>query len=94
MATQKQRTAARQNVKKAQQAAQKKRTIAHLPRKTRTALAKQASMVSRRKSKGAPRDLDQRTRAELVEAARKADIRGRSKMGKSQLVDALRLGHA
>ena len=94
MATQKQRTAARRNVKKAQQAARKKRTIAHLPRKTRTALGKQASMVARRESKGVPRDLDQRTRAELVDAARKANIRGRSKMGKSELVNALRLGHA
>ena len=94
MATQKQAAAARRNVKKAQQAAQKKRTIAHLPQKTRTALGKQASMVARRKSKGVPRDLDQRTRAELADAARKANIRGRSKMGKSQLIDALRLGHA
>jgi hypothetical protein len=45
MATEKQRAAARRNIKKAQAAAKKKRTIAHLPKKTRTALAKQASKV-------------------------------------------------
>ena len=94
MATQKQTAAARRNVKKAQKAAQKKRTIAHLPRKTRTALGKQASMVARRTSEGVPRNLDERTRSELVDAARKANVRGRSKMGKSELIDALRLGHA
>jgi hypothetical protein len=43
MATEKQRAAARRNIKKAQAAAKKKRTIAHLPKKTRTALAKQAN---------------------------------------------------
>jgi hypothetical protein len=43
LATEKQRAAARQNIKKAQAAAKKKRTIANLPKKTRTALAKQAS---------------------------------------------------
>jgi hypothetical protein len=44
----KQTAAARRNVKKAQKAARKKRTIAHLPRKTRTALGKQASMIHAR----------------------------------------------
>ena len=47
MATEKQRAAARQNIKKAQAAASKKRTIAHLPKKTRTALAKQANKVKK-----------------------------------------------
>ncbi|MGB7436303.1 MAG: hypothetical protein WBR26_14340 [Candidatus Acidiferrum sp.] len=52
MATQKQRSAARKNIKKAATAAKKKRTIAHLPKSTRTALGKQASKVrnSRRSS--------------------------------------------
>jgi len=44
-----QRTAARTNVKKAEAAAKRKRTIAHLPKRTRTALAKQANEVKRRK---------------------------------------------
>ena len=50
MATGKQRTAARKNIKKAATAAKKKRTIAHLPKKTRTALAKQANKVKREKA--------------------------------------------
>ena len=47
MATEKQRQAARRNVKKAQAAARQQRTISHLPKKTRTDLAKQASKVRR-----------------------------------------------
>jgi len=43
MATEKQRAAARQNIKKAQAAAREKRTIANLPKSTRTALAKQGA---------------------------------------------------
>ena len=45
MATEKQRAAARKNIKKAQAAAAKKRTIANLPKKTRTALGKQGAKV-------------------------------------------------
>ncbi len=44
-----QRTVARKNVKKVAAAAKKKRTIAHLPKSTRTALGKQASKVAKRK---------------------------------------------
>jgi len=50
MATEKQRAAARQNIKKAAAAAQEKRTIAHLPKKTRTALGKQGAKVARQKT--------------------------------------------
>jgi hypothetical protein len=50
MASAKQKAAARKNIKKAANAAKKKRTIAHLPKKTRTALGKQASKVARGKS--------------------------------------------
>jgi hypothetical protein len=49
MATAKQKTAARRNIKKAAGAAKSKRTIAHLPKKTRTALGKQANKVKRLK---------------------------------------------
>ena len=49
MATAKQRTAARRNIKKAAAAAKRKRTIAHLPKRTRTALGKQAAKTARRK---------------------------------------------
>jgi len=53
MATQKQRSAARKNIKKAATAARKKRTIANLPAKTRTALGKQGAKMARRKRRGA-----------------------------------------
>ena len=44
-----QKTAARKNIKKAAAAAKRKRTIAHLPKKTRTALGKQGNKVKRQK---------------------------------------------
>ncbi|HKW76147.1 MAG TPA: hypothetical protein VJN64_11530 [Terriglobales bacterium] len=49
MPTEKQREAARRNIRKAAAAARKKRTIAHLPKATRTALGKQAAKVARQK---------------------------------------------
>jgi hypothetical protein len=49
MATEKQRNAARKNIKKAAQSAKRKRTIAHLPKATRTALGKQAAKVARQR---------------------------------------------
>jgi len=53
MATAKQRTAAKRNIKKAATAARKKRTIAHLPKSTRTALGKQANKVARSRRRAA-----------------------------------------
>jgi len=50
MATTKQKTAARKNIKKASASAKRKKTISKLPKKTRTALGKQASK-SRKKSR-------------------------------------------
>jgi hypothetical protein len=49
MASEKQRSAARKNIKKAAAAAKKKRTLAHLPKSTRTALGKQGSKAAKRK---------------------------------------------
>ena len=49
MATRKQTAAARRNIKKAATAAKRKRTIANLPARTRTALGKQGAKVARRK---------------------------------------------
>jgi ABC-type transport system involved in Fe-S cluster assembly fused permease/ATPase subunit len=49
MASEKQRAAARRNIRKAATAAKKKRTIAHLPKSTRTALGKQAAKVAGQK---------------------------------------------
>lgn len=51
MATAKQKSAARKNVKKAMSAAKRKRTISHLPKKTRTPLGKHANKVKRQKSR-------------------------------------------
>ena len=49
MASAKQRAAARRNIKKAARAARKKRTIARLPKRTRTALGKEGAKAARRK---------------------------------------------
>lgn len=49
MATKKQSAAARRNIKKAAAAAKRKKTIAKLPKKTRTALGKQGAKVARQK---------------------------------------------
>jgi len=51
MATKKQTTAAKKNVKKAATAARKKKTISKLPKSTRTALGKQANKVKRQKAR-------------------------------------------
>ncbi len=53
MASARQRAAARRNIKKAASAARRKRTIAHLPKKTRTALGKQAAKVARSRRRAA-----------------------------------------
>jgi hypothetical protein len=48
MSSAKQRTAARKNIKKAAAAAKSKKTIAHLSKKTRTALGKQGAKMAKR----------------------------------------------
>jgi hypothetical protein len=89
MATRKQTQAASRNVKKAQQAAKKKRTIANLPVATRRELAKQAARGRARRGQ-AGRALEDRNREQLYELAKKKGIPGRSNMGKWDLIDALR----
>jgi hypothetical protein len=89
MATTKQRQAARKNVKAAQRAATKKRTIAHLPARTRRALGEQAARGRARHGEAGAR-LEDRNRTQLYETARKLNIAGRSKMGKWDLIDAIR----
>jgi len=49
MTTERQRAAARKNVRKAASAARRKKTIAHLPPKTRTALGKKGASVRAKK---------------------------------------------
>jgi hypothetical protein len=80
MATTRQRSAAKQNVKKAQAGARRKQTLKNLPRSTRTALGKEAAAVRRG---------DEPTRKELEAQARRLNIRGRSKMGKAELKRAV-----
>jgi ribosome assembly protein YihI (activator of Der GTPase) len=89
MATPKQTRAAKRNVKKAQQAATRKRTIAHLPQSTRRALQTGARKGRQRGGK-AGHALEDRNRQQLYEVARRENIPGRSKMGKSQLIAAIR----
>jgi hypothetical protein len=49
MASAKQRQSARRNIKKAAKAARKKRTIARLPKRTRTALGKEGAKAAKKK---------------------------------------------
>ena len=80
MATQKQRSAAKRNVKKAQAGARKKQTLKKLPKSTRSALGKEAAAVRSGRAE---------TRKELNEQARRLEIPGRSKMGKDELRRAI-----
>jgi hypothetical protein len=91
MASSRQVQAAKRNVKKAQQAARRKRTIAHLPRGTRRELGKQAAR-GRQRSGQAGRALEDRNRQQLYEIAKDRNIPGRSKMGKWDLIRAIRRG--
>jgi hypothetical protein len=87
MATKKQQTAARRNVKKAQKSARSKRSIASMPAKTRTALGKQGAAVAQRKRTGSS---EPKTRAELYDEAKRRHLPGRSKMGRDELARALK----
>jgi hypothetical protein len=89
MATTKQVQAAKRNVKKAQTAATRKRTIANLPETTRRSLVQQAQK-GRRRGGAAGHALEDRSREQLYELAKKRNIPGRSKMGKWELIKALR----
>jgi ribosome biogenesis GTPase A len=89
MATKRQTEAARRNVKKAQQAAKRKRTIANLPKSTRRELGKQAARGRQRGGKPG-HALEDRNRQQLYEIAKDKGITGRSKMGKSDLINAIR----
>jgi hypothetical protein len=89
MATERQTRAARKNVKQAQRAARKQRTLAHLPAETRSALGQQAAEGRARGGK-AGHALEDRNRTQLYEAAKQLNIKGRSKMGKWELIDAIR----
>jgi hypothetical protein len=80
MATQKQRSAARRNVKKAQRGAKQKQTLKNLPKSTKTALGREGTKVRRGTEK---------SRQEYYEQAKRLDISGRSRMGKAELKRAV-----
>ena len=88
MASQKQTQAAKKNVKKAQKAARSQRSLANMPKATKTALGKQGAAVAQRKRTGGS---EPKTRQELYEEAKKKGLPGRSKMGRDELAKAL--GH-
>ncbi len=92
MATQKQRTTARRNVKKAQEGARGKRTIANLSPATRSALGREGAKAAARKrgaTRGTGSGAGAMTVAQLRREAARLDVDGRSKMGKAQLIRAV-----
>ena len=89
MATTKQTQAARRNVKRAQSAAKRTRTISKLPKAVRKDLSRQAAKSRARGGKPG-RILEDRTRQDLYEVAKRKNIVGRSRMGKWDLIQAIR----
>jgi hypothetical protein len=89
MASSRQRTAARRNIKKAQTAARRKKTITKLPKSVRRDLGRQAAK-SRQRGGTPGRALEDRTRQDLYQVAKKRGIAGRSRMGKWDLIKAIR----
>jgi hypothetical protein len=88
MATRKQTEAAKSNIQKATKTARQQRSLANLPKRTKTALGKQGAAVAARNRTGAA---EPKTRQELYEEAKRRDLPGRSKMGRDELARAL--GH-
>jgi hypothetical protein len=88
LATKKQTNAAKKNVQKAQEGARSKRSLANMPKSTKTALGKQGAAVAQRKRTGSSTP---KTRQELYDEAKRRDLPGRSKMGRDELARAL--GH-
>jgi hypothetical protein len=86
MATRKQTQAAKKNVRKAAAAAKNKRSLANMPKSTKTALGKQGAAVAQRKRTKASTP---KTRQELYEEAKRRNLKGRSKMGRDELARAL-----
>jgi transcription initiation factor TFIIIB Brf1 subunit/transcription initiation factor TFIIB len=91
MASQKQVKAAKRNIVKARQAAKSKKTILHLPKAVRQDLSRQAAK-SRARGGRPGRNLEDRTRQDLYEVAKRKNIPGRSRMGKWDLIQAIRKG--
>jgi hypothetical protein len=80
---------AKRNIEKAQRAARRKKTIAKLPEAVRKDLGRQAAKARKRGGK-AGHALEDRTRQQIYEVAKKKGIPGRSSMGKWDLIRAIR----
>jgi hypothetical protein len=89
MASQRQRQAAKRNIRKAQTAARRKKTISKLPKAVRRDLGRQAAKSRQRGGKPG-RALEDRTRQDLYQVAKRKGIAGRSSMGKWDLIRAIR----
>jgi hypothetical protein len=89
MAFAKQRQAAKRNIKKAVRAAKRKRTIAHLPKSVRRGLTEEARKGRARGGKPG-HALEDRSRTQIYQVAKRKKIPGRSSMGKWELIDAIR----
>jgi hypothetical protein len=89
MATTKQVKAAKRNVKKAQRTAKRKRTLANLPSGTHSDLGRQAAK-SRQRGGKAGHNLEDRNREQIYQVAKERNIPGRSRMGKWELIEAIR----
>jgi hypothetical protein len=89
MATAKQTQAAKRNIRRAISAAKRQRSITKLPRAVRQDLGRQAAKARQRDGQ-AGHAYEDRTRSELYEVAKKKNIAGRSKMGKWDLIQAIR----
>jgi hypothetical protein len=87
MATRRQANVARRNIERAQ--ARKELTIAHLRESVRRDFGDQGAHA-RERGGTAGHALEARARTQLDELARERSIAGRSKLGKSEPIDALR----
>ena len=89
MASARQMSAAKRNIKSGQRSARSTKTITKLPRSVRQDLGRQAAKARSRHG-AAGHALEDRTRTQLYEVAKKKDIPGRSSMGKWDLIKAIR----
>jgi hypothetical protein len=92
VATEKQRSAARKNVKKAQAGARKQKTLTKLSNQTRHDLGREGAKAAARKrgaTTGTGSGAGAMTVPELRREAARLGIDGRSKMGKAQLIRAV-----
>jgi hypothetical protein len=89
MTTKAQLDAARTNIKKAQQASRTRHTIVHLTEGSPREIARQGPLALTRQGK-AGRALEERNSQQLYALASERRVAGRAKMGKTELIAAIR----